>query len=73
MPLAMMSTMITEKPAISHWWHLRDWVRNRVCMGYFLGAGWCNKEGYITLLALWGNYLEGGERRGVASVRTFDT
>ena len=36
-----------------------DW--NRVYMGYFSGAGRCNKEGYITALALWGNYLKGGE------------
>jgi hypothetical protein len=36
-----------------------DW--NRVYMGYFSGAGRCNKEGYITALALWGNYLQGGE------------
>jgi hypothetical protein len=36
-----------------------DW--NRVYMGYFSGAGRCNKEGLITALALWGNYLKGGE------------
>ena len=36
-----------------------DW--NRVYMGYFSGAGKCNKEGYVTVLALWGNFLKGGE------------
>lgn len=34
---------------------------NRVYEGYFSGAGYCNPEGHVTALALWGNSLDGGE------------
>lgn len=34
---------------------------NRVYERYFSGAGYCNKEGFVTALALWGNSLDGGE------------
>ncbi|KAL3809212.1 hypothetical protein ACHAXA_005419 [Cyclostephanos tholiformis] len=48
-----------------------DW--NRVYMGYFSGAGRCNKEGYITALALWGNYLKGALPPEIGSLTSLRT